>query len=564
MIKPPLQDNKPSFVPDALSFIPLGGAGEFGCNMNVYHCDGKFLIVDCGIGFPDERFPGVDTLLPDPAFLRQCKDDIVGLVITHAHDDHKGAIAALWPQLNCPIYATPFVAELLRHQLREWDLEKRIPLHEVALGSTFKLGPFDIELINTAHSVVESSMLYIKTPHGNVLHTGDWRIDDNPIEGASTDATRLKELGNEKVLALVGDSTNSDVQDRHPSEAELEGPLADLFSSSPGRVIVTMFSHSIPRMRSVTKAAKRAGRVAGITGRSMLKVYEAAQKTGYLNGMPQLLNDSDIASMPPKKAVIFATGSQGEPGSAMDRISKDEHRSISLESGDIVIFSAREIPGNEKAIERIRNALLSRGVKTIMPEDRFVHASGHAYRAEIKELLEWVKPLAVLPVHGGEEQQLSHVEIAKEVGITHNLIPRNGDIIALRETGPELTGTLQTGLMAIDGVRVVPMRDSMLLKERHRIANDGNIVVTVVADEQGYLLHDPILAIAGLSSDEEDLIELEDVLINDIDDAVRKLSATDRMDAETLREAVRLAIRRRVKMELGKRPLLNVHLVQVK
>jgi ribonuclease J len=563
MIKHPAQDNRPVFATGVLSFIPLGGSGEFGCNLNVYHCDGKFLIVDCGIGFPDERFPGVDILLPNPGFLRECHQDIVGLVLTHAHDDHKAAISALWPQLMCPIYASPFVADLLRHQLNEWGLAKRVPLHEVPLGSTIDLKPFTVEMINTAHSVVESSMLHIKTEYGSVLHTGDWRLDEHPMEGEATDVARLKELGKENLLAVVADSTNATVSERHPSECELPEQFAEFFKKSPGRVIVTMFSHSVPRMRSAMEGAKKAGRVVGMTGRSMLRVQDVARKHGYLKGMPEFLNEQDFLNVPPKNAVLFATGSQGEPGSAMDRLSQGEHRSISLESGDIVIFSAREIPGNEKPIERIRNNLLRRGVKVVMPEDRFVHASGHAYQDEMLELYKWVKPVSVIPVHGAEMNQKACVDLALEVGIKHAIIPQNGDIIALTVKGPEKTGQVLSGLMAVDGTRVVPMKDSLLLKERHRIANDGNIVVTAVCDEEGFLIHDPVFSIVGLGADEGDQYELEDVILKDIEESIEKAKPEERTDPERLRELIRLAIRRRVKQETGKRPLLSVHLVML-
>jgi ribonuclease J len=563
MIKKALQDNRPTFDANTLSFIPMGGSGEFGCNLNVYHCNGKFLIVDCGIGFPDENQPGLDILLPDPGFLRDVNADIVGMVLTHVHDDHKGAIAALWPQLNCPIYASPFTLELVRQKLSEWDLAKRVPLHEVALGSTVKLAPFDIEFIDTAHSVIESSMLYIKTEHGSVLHTGDWRLDDNPMEGRSTNIPRLKELGSENVLAIVGDSTNAVVAERHPSEADLSDPMADIFKSASGRVIVTTFSHSVPRMRSVVNAAIKAGRKVGMVGRSMIKVQEAARKFGYLEGVAPFLRDSEINDTAPKNLVLLATGSQGEPGSAIDRLSSDDHRTLSLSSGDLIVFSAREIPGNEKGIERVRNKFLRRGIKTIMPEAGFTHASGHAYAAEMLDLFSWVKPKAIIPVHGSEENQLAQAQIARKANVPYTYIPSNGDIIALREDGPEKTGQVTPGLLAVDGVRIIPVKDSLLLKERSRVANEGNIVATIVVDEEGYLLHDPIFSIAGLGADEDDVYELEEMLMTDIDQAISKAKETERLDAEALRELVRLVIRRRIKQELGKRPLLDVHLVQM-
>jgi ribonuclease J len=557
-----VQDNKPNFAPDCLSIVPLGGCGDFGCNMTVYHCNGKLLIVDCGLGFPDERFPGVDILLPDPSFLREMQSDIVGIVLTHAHDDHKAGIAPLWPQLLCPIYATPFAADTLRHQLDQWGILRRAPLYEVALGSTIDLGPFKIELIDTAHSVVESTMLLIKTEYGNALHTGDWKIDADPVEGGVTQEQRLKQLAGEKVLAIVGDSTNSSVSGHHPSESELENPLAEVFSKAAGRVVLTTFSHSVPRMHSVVKAAKKVGRVVAMTGRSMLRIQEIARKHGYLHGLPQFLSDQDVKNYRANEIVIMATGSQGEAGSGIDRLSLDEHSAISLVDGDVVVFSSREIPGNEKMIERVRNRFLKRGIKTIMPDDRFVHASGHAYADEMKDLMNWVKPVCVIPVHGDEEAQNSHADLADEQGIKA-IVPKNGDIIALRPNGPERTGQVIAGLMAVDGTRVVPLKDSLLLKERHRVLNEGSIVATIVTDEEGYLLNDPIFTISGLGADEADQFELEEILFTDVEQAILRAEPAERRNAAQLQEIVRLAIRRRVKQDMGKRPLLSVHMVQV-
>lgn len=563
MIETPIQDNRPAFDPNALSFIPLGGSGEFGCNMNVYHCNGKFLIVDCGIGFPEENHLGLEILMPDPSFLRDVQKDIVGMVITHAHDDHKGAIAALWPQLNCPIYATAFVIELLRPKLSEWNLDKRVTMKEVALGSTIDLAPFEVEFINTAHSVVESNMLLIKTPHGKALHTGDWRFDDHPVEGHSTDVERLKKLADENVLAIIGDSTNAVVQDRHPSEIELMEPMAKAFAEAKGRVVVTTFSHSIPRMTNVANAAAKAGRRVGMMGRSMLRAQEAARKVGYMTTVPEFLREKQLNEVKPRQLVLLATGSQGEQGSAIQRLAIDDQPSLSLTAGDTVMFSAREIPGNEKLIERVRNAFIRRGIHVVMPESGFTHASGHAYAAEMRDLFQWVKPVALIPVHGSEENQIAQIDIAVEAGIKHHFVPKNGDIIALRQDGLEKTGQVVSGLMAVDGVRVVPVKDSLLIKERNRIATEGSIVATIVIDEEGFLLHDPIFTISGLSSDEDDAYDIEDMLLLDVEQAVSKASPEDRLNQEVLREHIRLAIRRRIKQELGKRPLLNIHLVQL-
>ncbi|MDB5477972.1 MAG: fold hydrolase, partial [Alphaproteobacteria bacterium] len=322
-------------------------------------------------------------------------------------------------------------------------------------------------------------------------------------------------------------------------------------------------SHSVPRIRSVVNAAIKSGRSVGMMGRSMIKVQDVARKYGYLKDVAPFLKEKEIADMDPRKIVIMATGSQGEPGSAIDRLSMDEHPTLSLESGDLIVFSAREIPGNEKNIERVRNKFLRRGVKTMMPETGFTHASGHAYAQEMFDLFTWVKPKTLVPVHGSEENQLAQVQIGQNAKIPYNYIPENGDIIALRQDGPEKTGQVTPGILAVDGIRIIPVKDSLLLKERSRVANEGNIVATVVIDEEGYLLHDPIFSIAGLSADEDDAYDLEEMLMGDIEQAVNKAKEGDRQNAEALREIIRLVIRRRIKDELGKRPMLNVHLVQL-
>lgn len=558
----PIQDNTPSFAADALSFIPLGGCGDFGCNMSVYHCDGKFLVIDCGLGFPDERFPGVDTLLPDPSFLAQNNKDIVGMFITHAHEDHIGAVAALWPQLNCPIYATPLTAELLMHKLNEWNIAKRATVHVVPQEGTFSLGPFQLELINAAHSMPETSMVLIKTPHGNVLHTADWRLDDSPVEGATTNVERLQALSKENILAVIGDSTNATVEKAYPSESAIEQALVNLFRQAPSRVIVTSFSSHVSRIHNVAKAASKTGRFMALAGRSALRMNEAARKWGYLKDITPFLSDKEIATTSREKVVIFATGSQGEMGSALERLALDDHSTLSLEPGDLVIFSARTIPGNEKSVERVKNALLRRGIQLVTADQEFVHVSGHGTASEMRQLYAWVKPKAVLPVHGYEENLAAHCDLAEELQIK-SVIPRNGDVIAIRESGIEKTGQVQAGLLAVDGTRVVPIRDSLAIKERHRVANEGNIVVTVVIDDEGYLLHDPVFSITGLNTDEGDMVEMEDMLIDDIDNAVNSASQEIRANPEAVRELVRLAIRRRIKEELGKRPLLNVHLIQL-
>jgi ribonuclease J len=554
----------PAFASDSLSFIPLGGCGEFGNNFQVLHYNGEYLLIDCGFGFADERFPGVDILLPSPSFLPHVKKQIKGLVITHAHEDHIGAIGALWPQLNCPIYATPLPARLIAHKLREWGLEKRATLNVVPLEGRVTLGAFDVEWINAAHSVPETSMLFIRTPAGNVLHTADWRIDETPMIGQTTNLQRLAEINAEGVDLILSESTNVMQDNVLASEQELIEPFAEEFAKAPGTVVVTCMSSRVSRLYDVAIAAKKAGRVVGLLGRSMWRFYEAAYEAGYLRDLPPFVKPKELKDVPRNKLVVVATGSQGERGAALERLARRDHNDLELYNNDTVIFSARRIPGNEKDILRMQGWLAQQGVRIINPEDAHIYVSGHGTAHDMRQLYRTVQPKALVPIHGDMLNLLTHVELAKECGIDKTLVPHNGDIITYdRANGIGIDGHVQTGLLAVDGDRVIPITDSKLFKQRQKIAEAGHLVVTLIIDSDGSLINDPVIAGQGVVGTPEENQWLQGEITRLMEKSLAKLADKSNVHQEIWQESLRVDIRHKLNEELGKKPVITVQLIQI-
>jgi ribonuclease J len=554
----------PNFPENSISFIPLGGCGEFGNNFQVLHYNGEYLLIDCGFGFADDRFPGVDIILPSPAFLPDVKKQIKGLVFTHAHEDHIGAIGALWPQLNCPIYATPLTARLLQNKFREWGIDKRVELHIIPLESRIKIGSFDVEWINASHSVPETSMLFIRTPAGNILHTADWRIDENPVVGHGTNTDRLAEIAKDGVDLLIGDSTNALDENPLPSESEMQDALAAQMKNAKGAVIVSCFSSHVARMHNIAVAAQKSGRMVGLLGRSLWRFYDAARESGYLHDLPPFLNPKELADVPRKKLVIIATGSQGERGAALDRLARRDHNDYEFLDQDTVIFSSRNIPGNEKDILRIQGWLVRQGVNVITKDDAVIHVSGHGTAHDMRHVYHIVKPKAVLPVHGDILNQLTHGEVARTSGVETIVIPHNGDVIAIdRINGVGVIDQIETGILAVDGDRVVPITDSKLFKQRQKIGQEGHVVATIIIDEHHDLVSDPILTLQGVVGDDEEQSWLEDVIGKAIMDTLDVLDEKSDYHAEIWAETIRVAIRHALSDELGKKPVINVQLVRI-
>lgn len=530
-------------------------------NLNLYGHDGKWLMVDLGISFGDETMPGVDVVMPDPSFIAERRDDLAGLVITHAHEDHLGAVAHLWPQLRCPIYATPFTASVLRAKLIEKNLTGQVVINELPISGRFMAGPFDVELVRMTHSVPEPSALIIRTPLGAVLHTGDWKLDPSPVTGAPTDEAALIRLGDEGALAMVCDSTNATVAGTSGSEASVRESLVRLFGRYENRIAISCFATNVARLDSIAAAAAANGRNVALVGRSLWRINEAARANGYLKDAAPFLTEHDAGYLPREKAVLICTGSQGEPRSALARIAADDHPEIVLEKGDAVIFSSREIPGNERAISRVQNLLIAQGVEVVTADDAFVHVSGHPAQDELIRMYQWVRPKLAVPIHGEIRHQTEHARIARSCQVPDTIIPENGSIIRLAPGPAEIVGQVQHGRLALDGKRIVPL-DAGVMRGRHRMMYNGAAVATLVVDAEGALVTPPQVTVMGVIEGPE----AEEILA-EVGFAVRKavedLPVQSRLDDEAVRQAARIAVRRSFNATQGKKPLTEVHLVRL-
>ena len=544
-------------TPD-LAFLPLGGTGEIGMNLNLYRCANTWLAVDCGMGFGGAENPEVDIMVPDPAFIAERRDRLAGLVITHAHEDHIGAVAWLWPQLRCPIYATPFAAAVLRRKLGEAQLVNQAKITIIQPGGSFRLGPFDLTFIRMAHSIPESQALVIRTPAGIVLHTGDWKLDEAPLVGPRTDEAALRALGDEGVLAMVCDSTNAMVEGESGSEGEVRTSLAELIASLRGRVAVTCFASNVARVESVALAARAAGRSVAIVGRSLRNLEAAARECGYLKGIPPFLTEDDVADIPDDNLVILITGSQGEPRSALARVAQDTHPRVELGEGDTVVFSSRMIPGNERAIGTVQDNLVRRGVTVLTDNDHFVHVSGHPARDELKRLYALVRPRISVPVHGEWRHLSAHAALAQELGITPILV-EDGDILSLAPGRPEVVDSAPVGRLVVDGNRLVPLQGSVMGARRRMLFN-GVVIASLAVDEAGRLRGAPRLSAPGLFDPED---PETDRILRDFADSIADLPSNLRRDDESLIEAAKSALRKALGRRLQKRPLVDVHLLRV-
>ncbi|AWK85785.1 ribonuclease J [Azospirillum thermophilum] len=553
----------PDLEDGGLYFLPLGGSGEIGMNLNLYAHRGKWLMVDLGISFADDTMPGLDVIMPDPSFIAQRRGDLLGLVLTHAHEDHLGAVQYLWPELRCPVYCTPFTAAVLRAKLHERGLAGTVPIHEIPLGGALEIGPFAIEFVTVTHSIPEPNALAIRTAAGTVLHTGDWKLDPEPLIGRTADEERLRQIGDEGVLALVGDSTNALVPGSSGSEATVRKALTGLIGQHPDvRVAVSCFATNVARLESIAAAAAEHGRHVALVGRSLWRINEAARANGYLADLPAFLTEHDANYVPRDKLVLICTGSQGEPRSALARIAAGDHPQISLERDDVVIFSSREIPGNERDIGRMQNQLVGRGIRLITAEDAPVHVSGHPAKDELVRMYQWVRPHIAVPVHGEQRHQQEHARLALSCQVPEALVPANGELIRLGPGGPaQVVATVQAGRMAVDGKRLVPL-DTGLMRTRNRMVHNGAAVVTLVVNGRGDLVTAPQVALMGLVDEVADRDLLLDV-VDAVREAVASLPRSVRAEDAPVKEAARIAVRRFFNASHGKKPVTDVHLVRV-
>jgi ribonuclease J len=550
-----------------LVFAPLGGIGEIGMNLSIYglgdRARRRWLIVDCGVSFAsEEHLPGVDLILPDVRYLLEERRNLVGLVLTHGHEDHMGALIDLWPRLKVPLYATPFTAALFEARRLSEPGAPEIPVNVVPLGGRVQLGPFDVEFINVAHSIPESNALAIRTPAGTVLHTGDWKIDPAPLIGAPTDQAKLTALGEEGVLALVGDSTNAVRDGRSPSESDVARTLAELIRTAPARVAVTTFASHVGRIRAVADAARAAGREVVLVGRAMERVAQVARETGYLDGVQDFRGADAYGYLPPDKVLALCTGSQGEPRAALARIAENEHPEVALARGDRVIFSSRTIPGNEKAVSGVINGLVTQGVEVITDRDHLVHVSGHPRRAELIDLIGWVRPKILIPAHGEALHLAEHAKLARQAGVPHVLVCRDGDLVRLAPEGAEIIDELPTGRLYKDGALLLDA-EARTVAARRRLSFAGVVSVALALSEKGALAADPEIELIGIPETDAGGRPMADIARDAVEETFETLPKPRRGDPDGVAEAVRRAVRSAIAARWNKKPICHVHVLVV-
>ncbi len=549
-----------------LVFAPLGGVGEIGMNLSIYGLgpEGRrqWLVVDVGVSFAaEEHLPGVDLILPDIRFLEAERKNLAGIVITHAHEDHFGALLELWPKLKVPLYATPFTAALIEAKRAGEPGAPEIPVTVIPVGGRFTAGAFDIELVTMAHSIPEANALIIRTPVGNVLHTGDWKIDPTPILNDPTDEKKLRALGEEGCLALIGDSTNAIRDGRSPSEADVKKTLTELIRNARGRVAVTTFASNVGRLRAVAEAARAADREVVVVGRAMDRVGHIARELGYFDGLPDFRPTDAYGYLPPNKVVALCTGSQGEPRAALARIAEDQHPDVTLSRGDTVIYSARTIPGNEKAVGRIINGLIEQGIEVITDRTHLVHVSGHPRRAEVEELIGWVKPQIVVPVHGEALHLHEHASLAKKCGVKTVLQCRNGDLLRLAPDA-RLIDEVPAGRIYKDG-RLLVDAQSRTVADRKRLSFSGAVSVALALTEKGEMVGDPSVDVIGLPERDREGAVLLEVVFGAVIATFDSLPRAKRRDADAVAEAIRRGVRAAVADRWGKKPMCYVHALEV-
>ena len=551
---------------DQLIFCPLGGSGEIGMNMNLFSYgkpdNQKWLIVDIGVTFADDTLPGINLIYPDPGFIIDKKDDLLGIILTHAHEDHIGAIVHIWPQLKCNIYATPFTSVLIKEKFKEKKIEIGNNLKIVDLNGTVKLGPFKIEFITLTHSILEPNGLSIETPVGTILHTGDWKCDPNPLIGNTINEKKLKQIGAKGVLAMICDSTNIFNPGRAGSELDVRQSLLKIMQNKNKRIIVTSFASNVARMETIFYCAKKIERQISLVGRSMHRIYKAARQCGYLKNVIDPIDSREAKKISREKIVYLCTGSQGEPMGAMMRIAHYVHPDIIIEKDDTVIFSSKIIPGNEKKLYSLHNQLVKNGIEVISEENEFVHVSGHPNQEDLKDMYNWVKPKAIIPVHGEHRHMMEHINFAKEMQVPYPVQIENGDIVQIYPGNePHVVDKAPVGRMYIDG-NISISEDSQSLKERKNLANNGYLEVTIIINNKGKVIKKPIFSFKGLPIESQN-----DDFIFDLEDEVKKTSRTFSLNntkqENILIEELKKNCRKLVKEKTGKKPYTNINLVRV-
>ena len=550
---------------EELLFCPLGGSGEIGMNMNLFAYgkpdNQKWIMVDIGVTFADDSIPGIDLIYPDPGFIIDKKDDLLGIILTHAHEDHIGAIAHIWPQIKCKIFSTPFTAVLIKEKFKEKRIDIGNNLKIVNLNGTVDLKPFKVEFITLTHSILEPNGLRIETPAGNILHTGDWKCDPNPLIGDKINSKRLKEIGDKGVLAMICDSTNVFSIGRAGSELDVRKSLLNLMSRLKKRIIVTSFASNVARMESIFYCAEKSGRQISLVGRSMHKIYKAAKECGYLKNIMNPIDSRDAKKISREKIVYLCTGSQGEPMGAMMRIASYVHPDVLIEKGDSVIFSSKIIPGNERKLYKLHNQLVRDGIEVISEESDFVHVSGHPNREDLNDMYDWVRPKAVIPVHGEHRHMKEHINFAKEKQIPYPIKVENGDIVKIYPgKKPEIYDKAPSGRLYVDG-SVSVEEDSKSIKERKNISSNGYMEVTILATPKGNIHKRPIISFKGLPviKEEEFIYGLEE----EIEKTSKTFSLNNKKQEQNLIDALKISCRKYSKEKTGKKPFTNINIVQI-
>ena len=550
---------------EELIFCPLGGSGEIGGNMNLYAYgkadNQKWIIVDMGVSFADESIPGIDLIMPDAGFIIDKKNDLLGIVLTHAHEDHIGAVAHIWPELKCKIYATPFTAALILEKFKEKKIDISSFLEVVPLNGKIKLGDFEIDFVTLTHSILEPNGLSIKTPLGKILHTGDWKIDPNPLIGSQIDEKKLKSIGDTGVSAMICDSTNIFSPGRAGSESDVRESLLRIMTPKTNRILVTSFASNVARMESIFYCAKKTGRNISLVGRSMQRIYKAAKKCGYLKGLIEPLEPRDAKKVPKNKIIYLATGSQGEPMGAMNRIINGVHPEVHLEKDDCVIFSSKIIPGNEKKLYYLQNLIVKNNMEMISEENAFVHVSGHPNREDLKDMYKWVKPQCVIPVHGEHRHMAEHVSFAKEMQVPKTLLIENGDIIKiLPGDKPQIIDKAPSGKIYLDG-NINVDTDSPSIKERKNLSINGYLEITLIISNNGNVKK-PVISYKGIPEKEEEdrfIFEIEDEILN----ICKTFSMDNKKQQQNLIETIKQNCRKIVREKTGKKPFTNINITRI-
>ena len=550
---------------DELLFCPLGGSGEIGMNMNLFAygkpSEHKWIMVDIGVTFADDTLPGIDLIYPDPGFIVDKKDDLLGIVLTHAHEDHIGAIAHLWPKLKCKIFATPFTALLIKEKFKEKHIDVSKYLKIIELNGIIDLKPFKIEYITLTHSILEPNGLRIETPAGIILHTGDWKVDPNPLIGGEINEKRLKEIGDEGVLAMICDSTNVFSHGKSGSELDVRKSMLNIMSRLKKRIIITSFASNVARMETAFYCAEKTGRQISLVGRSMHRIYKAARQCGYLKNIIEPIDSREAKKISREKIVYLCTGSQGEPMGAMMRISSYIHPDVFIEKDDTVIFSSKIIPGNEKKLFKLHNQLVKDGIEVISEESEFVHVSGHPNREDLKDMYGWVRPKCVIPVHGEHRHMIEHINFANEMKVPHPVQVENGDIVRLYPgIKPEVYDKAPSGRLYLDG-KVSVEEDSQSIKDRKNLSSNGYMEVTIMITPKGNIHKNPIITYRGIPVIETD--EFIYGIEEEIEGIIKTFSLGSKKQEYNLIDALKVACRKHSKEATGKKPFTNINLVRI-